>query len=270
MTTAHVDTSDISSINRKAGKEPAAVRPETFRLLEQSLALSKQMDGAFDVTLGAIKSLWGFDTENPSIPPDRAIRRLVRFTGSSQIVLGKGTAFLRSPDTRIDLGGLGEGYLIDRGVRMLRDAGITAGIVEATGDLVAFGRNPKRGMWRIGVKHPRDPEGGLIGVIETDEASVATSGDYERYFVTDGKRYCHILDPKTGYPADNGCISVTVLAPNALVADAFATGVFVMRPEMALALIERTPGLEGIIMTEENGQIRQMVSRGLQSKYKLL
>jgi FAD:protein FMN transferase len=268
VTDAHVDTSDIARINRSAGRQPVEVRPETIRLLRESLEISSSTEGGFDFTLGNLKRLWGFDSESPRVPPADSIRLFVRAAGPRRLVLDGRTAFLPDRNARIDLGGLGEGFLLDAGVKFLTRAGIRSGIIEATGDLVAFGRNPKRPFWRIGVKDPRDPSGGLIGAIELPGASVATSGDYERYFMENGRRYCHLLDPKTGYPAAAGCISVTVVAPNALLADAYATGLFALTPDKALAVIENTPGLDGIVMTEENGRVVQRVSKGLIPHYR--
>jgi thiamine biosynthesis lipoprotein len=266
-TTAHVDTSVISRINAGAGKEPLAVSPEIYGLLRKSQDLSEETEGAFDFTLGALKDLWGFDSEHPAVPDSGAVRKLLAATGSRQLELRNGTAFLVNPKTRLDLGGLGEGLLIDRGVSVLQKAGITAALVETSGELRAFGKKPGRKTWRIGVRHPRDPNGGLIGILTLNGAGVSTSGDYERYFIERGKRYCHILDPKTGFPASR-CISVTIVAPEAMIADAFDTAVFVLGPERGLAFIEKTPGIEGIIMTETDGRIRQLVSRGLKSRYK--
>jgi len=266
-TTAHVDTSVIARLNGRAGKEPLAVSPDIHGLLQESLDLSRQTEGAFDFTLGGLKALWGFDSEHPAVPDSGAVRRLLAASGPGQLRLGRGTAFLANPATRLDLGGLGEGLLIDRGVAILQKAGIKAGIVETSGELRTFGKKPGRKTWRIGVRHPRDPNGGLIGILALGPSGVSTSGDYERYFIEGGKRYCHILDPKTGFPADR-CVSVTIVAQDALTADAFDTAVFVLGPEKGMAFIERMPGIEGIIMTETDGRIRERVSSGLKSRYK--
>jgi thiamine biosynthesis lipoprotein len=267
MTSTHVDTSEISKLNARAGKSALAVKPEIYELLQKSVELSKRTEGAFDFTLGALKTLWGFDAENPRVPDSLAVRGLLASTGSAQLVLRNGTAFLADRKTRVDLGGLGEGLLVDRGARVLRESGIRAALVDASGEIRAFGQKPGRKKWRIGVKHPRDPEGGLIGVIQIAGGGVTTSGDYEHFFIDHGKRYCHILDPKTGAPASR-CVSVTIVAADAMTADAYDTAVFVLGPEEGMALIERTPGMEGIIMTERDGRIRQLVSRGLKSAYK--
>ena len=168
----------------------------------------------------------------------------------------------------IELGGIAKGFIVDEAVSYLASHGIRSGIVEAGGDLRIFGRHPKRDTWRIGVKHPRQTSDALYGIIETREASVATSGDYERYFINKGHRYHHILDPRTGYPASK-CLSVTIVAENALSADAYATGVFVMGPVEGIRFIENTPGIEGIIIYFEQEKLQSRISRGLVSKFQL-
>jgi thiamine biosynthesis lipoprotein len=270
MTSIHVDTSETAEIVRRAGKDSVSVSPETVAVLRRAAQVSESSDGAFDVTIGAIKDLWGFDASNPKVPGPDAIRRLVRHTGYRGIALRNGKAYLNDPDARIDLGGIAKGYIVDRAVQVLRDSKIRAGILQAGGDMFVFGKHPGRPFWRIGVKHPRNTDAGdgMIGVIETDgEQGISTSGDYERYFMIGGKRYHHILDPKTGYPA-RGCVSVTIVAPDAMTSDAYSTTVFVLGPEKGMELIERHPEIEGLIISEENGRLIQRVSTGLKSKYK--
>jgi FAD:protein FMN transferase len=266
-TTAHVDTSDIARINASAGRRPVRVRPETFALIGKAVEASRRTRGGFDAVLGGLKTLWGFGTDRPAVPDEADLGRRLRASGMRQLALGDGTVFLKDSGASMDLGGLGEGYLIDLAVTSLRRDGVRSGIVEATGDLAAFGRHPERRYWRIGVKNPRDPEGRLSGVMRIGEEAVATSGDYERYFIRNGRRYCHILDPRTGFPSTAGCVSVTVVAPTALEADALATGLFTLDPDTAMAVIESLPDVEGIVMTERDGVVRQKVSSGLKDRY---
>lgn len=163
----------------------------------------------------------------------------------------------------VDLGGIAKGLIINRGVDVLREAGIQSGIIEAGGDLRIFGNHPVREKWNIAIRHPRSDEGAFFGVLATDETGIATTGDYERYFYNDGKRYHHILDPQTGYPAE-GCISVTVVAESALLADAYATAVFVLGIDEGMALIDRLPSVDGIIIYEEEDRIQYKISERLQ------
>jgi thiamine biosynthesis lipoprotein len=170
-----------------------------------------------------------------------------------QIGVDENRVSLGRTGMRIDLGAIAKGYIVDRAVRFLKDRGVTAGLVEAGGDLRLFGKPPHRENWRIGILHPRKPNQSLFGVLDVDSGSVTTSGDYERTFTEDGKRYHHLIDPATGYPADE-CISVTIIAETAMLADAWATAVFIMGPERGMALLESQAGVEGMmILKAEDG-----------------
>lgn len=231
-------------------------------LLKKSIEVSEATGGAFDATVGAIKSAWNFEADHPRVPDASQIRSLLPRVNFRKILFTKDSVFLSDSGMRIDMGGIAKGLVIDRGVGVLRETGVRAGLVEAGGDLRIFGRHPYREKWKIGIRHPRSHEGELIGVLETDASSIATSGDYERYFIQDGKRYHHILNPKTGYPAE-GCISVTIVAESALLADAYATAVFVLGPKDGMALIERLDALEGIIVFKKENVLETLVSAGL-------
>jgi thiamine biosynthesis lipoprotein len=169
--------------------------------------------------------------------------------------------FLEKPGMRISLGGIAKGYAVDRAVEVLRESGIQGGIVSAGGDLKAFGKREDGGPWKVGVRNPRDPSKN-ISVIPVSNLAVATSGDYERYRVVGGRRYHHIIDPRTGYPS-RGCMSVTVVTEQALEADALATAVFVLGPERGRALLEKLPDVEGILV---DGDGRIVASSGLSGK----
>lgn len=261
----HVDTSDVLRVVKKSGKSAVRVSPEIFWLLKKSVEVSDKTWGAFDVSVGVVKALWGFDTDHPSVPDSTAVQSLLPKVDYREIALQDSGVFLRQPGMSIDLGGIAKGYIIDQGIRVLQEEGIRSGLVEAGGDLRVFGSHPDRKVWRIGIRHPRGEEGELFGVLETGAVSIATSGDYERFFVRDGKRYHHILDPKTGFPA-TGCISVTIVAECALLADAYATAVFVMGPVKGMALIKDHPSIEGMIIYEVAGQCHHVMSEGLVGK----
>ena len=226
-TSVYVDTSEIMHLVKASGTRAVGVSSETLMLLKKSVEVSERTRGAFDITVGVIKSLWGFDTEHPTVPDSSLVQSLLSKVNYKDIHFQGDGVFLRKRGMRVDLGGIAKGHIIDRGVDVLREAGIQSGIIEAGGDLRIFGKHPIREKWNIAIRHPRSNEGAFFGVLATEEISIATSGDYERYFYKDGKRYHHILDPQTGYPAE-GCISVTVVAESALLADAYATAVFVL------------------------------------------
>jgi len=261
----YVDTSDISRVVKSSGQNSVRVSSEIHGLLQQSVEVSEKTRGAFDVTVGVVKKLWGFETDRPRVPDGILLSSLLSRVDYRKIDLRDADVFLREPGMCIDLGGIAKGYIIDRGVAVLQEEGIRSGIIDAGGDLRAFGSHPEGRMWKFGIQHPRGKRGELIGVIETEGAGIATSGDYERYFIQEGKRYHHILDPKTGFPA-RGCVSVTMVAESALLADAYATAVFVMGPEEGMALIESIPSLEGMIVYEEEGELRHVTSDGFLEK----
>jgi len=267
-TSIHVDTSEVSRLISAAGQQTIGVSSETLHILKKSKEYSDLTQGAFDVTIGVIKSLWGFHEESPRIPDSSVVRSLLSKVNYREIHFRNDQVFLNQAGMQIDLGGVAKGLIIDRGIEILKEAGIHSGIIEAGGDLRLFGNHPHRTKWRIGIRHPRSDEGELFGVINTDEISIATSGDYERYFMKEGKRYHHILDPTTGFPAEP-CVSVTIVAENALMADAFATAVFVLGPDAGMALIERLPSIEGIILYEEGEQLQYRMSESFQQMIEL-
>lgn len=268
-TSIHIDTSEVSRIVENGSRGVVPVSQETRWLFKKSMEISEKTGGAFDVTTGLVKALWGFDSDDPHVPNGRDMEKALRNVDYRFIQFEDGGVLLRRSGMRIDLGGIAKGYIVDRAVEVLQEAGIQAGLVDAGGDMQVFGDHPKRHTWRIGIRHPRAEAGELLGVIETEEAAVASSGDYERCFFQDGRRYHHILDPRTGFPAE-GCVSVTIVAENALLADGYATAVFVLGPEKGMALIERLPEIEGLIVYESEGKLQTVFSEGLRGKVQMM
>jgi thiamine biosynthesis lipoprotein len=267
-TSVHIDTSEVARIVQKAGQEAGEVSEETIQLLKQSVEISRQTEGLFDVTIGPVKDLWGFSGTSFRVPDSVEIRSVLSRVNYRDILFENGTVMLRFSGMEIDLGGIAKGYIIDRAVASLEEAGIRSGIVEAGGDLRIWGSHPYRELWKIGIKHPRGNGNDLIGVIQTKAISIATSGDYERYFMQDGKRYHHLLDPRTGYPA-TGCVSVTIVSEDAVFADAYATAVFIMGPEQGMKFIEQTGEIEGVIIFEQAGGLQYKISKGIQNQVQM-
>lgn len=266
-TSIHIDSSEVAHIVRNAGRSEVKVSEETVWLLKESSKISEQTNGIFDITIGLIKELWGFDRVPYQIPDAGEIQKLLAHVHYQDVIIKNNTVMLRSFPMCIDLGGIAKGYIIDRAVRFLEEKGMQSGIVDAGGDLRIWGSHPYREKWKIGIKHPRKPNE-LIGVLRTDAISVATSGDYERFFIKDGMRYHHLLDPRTGYPA-SGCISVTIVTESAVLADAYATAVFVLGPDEGIRFIEDKPEIEGLILYEQNGEIQSKISRGIQDQVEM-
>jgi len=217
-------------------------------VMKTAMAVAVATSGAFDPTLGQLVDLWGFSNGNPRLPEKDEIRSALGWAGYRRIP--DSGCCLEGPKAWLDLGGVAKGYAVDEAVRLLREGGIGSGIVNAGGDLRSFGLKPGKHKWKIGIQHPDDPQD-LAGVLNVEEASVATSGDYQRYFDMDGVRYHHILDSSTGYPARSGIRSATVLAPDCALADALATAAFVMGPEKGLGMLEEREDVEGILISDD-------------------
>jgi FAD:protein FMN transferase len=256
--------SDILRLNAAAGDHPVPVSPEVVEVLTVARQVSEWTDGAFDVTFGALADLWKFDHDQDNTIPDPAIVRerlpLVDYR-ALDVDPRAGTAFLRRKGMRAHLGGIGKGYAVDRAVAMLRSRGLRDFMIQAGGDLYVAGLKDGR-PWRLGIRDPRGPAGTSFALLDLSDGTFSTSGDYERFFMKEGRRFHHILDLKRGEPA-RGCRSVTLVTVRAVLADALAKGVFVLGPEAGMALIEKLPGVEGVIVGATN-EVR--VSSGLKDK----
>ena len=242
------DSSQTSAINANAGVAPVGVSQELFNLIRRSLRVSELTEGAFDITFAGVGKLWDFDSDPPALPDPEAVRQAIARIDYRDVVLDpeNHTVFLKRTGMRIGFGAIGKGYAANRAVFVLKGMGIESGVVNAGGDLVAFGAQESGEPWQIGIAHPRDRDHVFLR-LKLSEQAVVTSGDYERFMIVDGKRYCHILDPKTGFPADS-LQSVTIICPDAELADALATSVFVMGPEKGMALIERLKNVECVLV----------------------
>jgi len=244
----------------REGKGAALVGDQAI-ILETALAVAAASSGAFDPTLGELADLWGIGMGNPRVPEEEEIRDALERSGYRRIPEGG----CCPPGLKVwfDLGGVAKGYAVDEAVKVLKSAGIGAGIVDAGGDLRSFGSKPGDVPWKIGVQDPEQPQD-LAGILHVGEISIATSGDYQRYFEVGGIRYHHILDSATGRPARSGVKSVTVLATDCALADALATAAFVMGPEEGLDLIESWEKVEGILIS---GDGEYHVTSGIGEEY---
>jgi len=261
------DSSLITKINREAAYTEVEIDTVLRQLIQTSADISIISGGAFDITIQSVERLWNFTPEHYCIPGDSLLAEHLRWVNSRNVVLRDNRVALTSPFVKIDLGGIAKGYAVDAAIDVLRRNGVTDALVNAGGNLRAVCSDLTRGKRRVWIKHPRTP-GELFGYFPMDAGCVSTSGDYERYFIADAVRYHHILDPKTGYPASK-CISATVQAESAMMADALSTAVFVLGPTEGMQLIEKLPLAEGVILFEEQGEIRWIVSSGLRKKFSL-
>lgn len=245
-------------------KKGMRITNEEGLILKKSQYVSEITGGAFDITVGLLENIWGFRTDKPHLPEKEEIIDALSKIGYKDISLTDSTVSFKKEGMVIDFGGISKGYAVDRAVEILKKEGIKAGIVDAGGDLKVFGKKPNGGKWLIGIRDP-ERKGAIIKRVSIDEGAVATSGNYERYFIKNGKRYHHILDPKTGYPA-NRCVSVTVVTKDAILADALATGLFVLGPDAGMALIEKLTDVEGVVMYMDGGHLKIINSSGLELK----
>jgi thiamine biosynthesis lipoprotein len=254
--------SELSHVNAAAGRQPVQVSPETLQLVIHALEMARLTSGGFNIMLGPAIEAWSV-TERQHIPDHEELHRLKPLVDWSAIRIDKeaATIYLPQKGMRMDVGGIGKGYAADRAVEEMKRAGAKGGVVALSGDIKAFGVLPERTGFPVGIRHPRE-EGALIGIIDLQDEAISTAGDYERFFEREGIRYHHILDPHTLQPA-RGCQSVTVVAKEGTVADGLDTGIFVLGPEQGMALIERLPGVEAIIIDQE-GKIT--VSSGLRGR----
>lgn len=259
--------SDASRINAAAGKAPVAVSGETLEVLTIAHDISAQTGGKFDITFGALADVWKFDHDQDNRVPDRsAIAQRLPLVNYEDVAIDRaaGTAFIRTPGMRIHLGGIGKGYAVDRGVALLKQRGFADFMIQFGGDLYVAGTNGGA-PWKLGIADPRgahDP----FALVEIRDGTFSTSGDYERAFMKDGVRYHHILDPDRGEPA-RGCRSVTLVTNRAVIADALAKGIFILGPADGMALIEKLPDVEGVIVSATN---QVLVSTGLKGRLTLL
>ncbi len=254
------EPSEVMAINNAAGKKPVRVGKELLFLLQESKRLAKLTSGAFDITYAAVGKLWNFTNRSATPPSAKAVTATRKLVDYRQLVIDskQQTAFLAKRGMRIGLGGIAKGYAVDRAVEVIKRAGFKNFAVNAGGDLTVRGRKAGK-LWWVAIRHPRDKTRN-IAILPISNGSVVTSGDSERYFEYQGKRYGHILDPRTGYPAAR-CQSVTIMAKQAYMGDGVATGVFVLGSDAGMRLIESLPDIEGLIVAADG---RARISSGLQ------
>lgn len=248
------DDSEVSRINAAAGRSAVPVGKETFGVIAKSLWISKLSQGTFDITFASMGKLWRFDQDLVAqLPEPKALEEARKRIDYQKVQLNSqaNTIKLATADTRISLGGIAKGYAIDRAAKLLDEAGLTSFYAQAGGDLFVRGRKPDGSPWRVGVRDPRGPEGSFFAMIAVEDHAFSTAGDYERSFVLGGKRYHHIIDPRTGYPA-TASRSVTIWAKDALTADAIDDAVFILGPERGMRLVESLSDCGAVIVDADN------------------
>lgn len=245
--------SQTNQINDAAGIFPVKIDPEIFQLIQRSIRISNLTQGAFDITYGSIdKSLWNFDKTMTSLPSKEIAQKMIRLIDYKKVILNEkdSTVFLQEKGMRIGFGGIGKGYAAEMAKRLMMQEGVENGIVNAAGDLTTWGNQPNGKPWTIGIADPNN-QNLPFSYLNISNMAVATSGNYEKFVVIDGKKYSHTINPKTGFPI-SGIKSVTIIAPNAEIADALATPVTVMGVKVGIDLINQIKGIACVVIDDNN------------------
>ncbi|MEY4963586.1 MAG: hypothetical protein RLZZ323_905 [Bacteroidota bacterium] len=258
-----IPTTQISLVNKNAGIQAVKVDSEVFDLVERAIKISEITDGAFDISYASMDKIWKFDGSMTTMPSEEAIKKSVSKIGYKNIVLDKTnqTVFLKKEGMKLGFGGIGQGYIADKVKDLLFANGCKSGIVNVSGDINAWGRQSNHEPWTVGIINPMN-KNKVFATFPLENSAVETSGSYEKYVVFNGIRYSHIIDPRTGYPAQ-GVVSVSVFAKQTEIADALATGIFVLGVEVGLDLVNQLKGIECIIV-DDKGKIHS--SKGIDIK----
>jgi FAD:protein FMN transferase len=259
MASSSIETSDVSKINSAAGQEYVKVHPEIIKMIKTAVTYSKLSNGAFDITVGPLVKLWGIDTADEKLPSDSEIKAVLPLIGYKNISIKEAdnSIMLMKKGMSLDMGGIAKGYVADETVKILKDYGIKNAIINLGGSSVyTLGQKPDGSLWSVAVRHPRKDKNNYAFIIRMPEQALSTSGDYERYFIKDGKRYHHILNPFDGYPADTGVMSDTIVISNDIsgsnmLADILTKITFVSGIDKGFKIIDSIPGVECIAITTD-------------------
>lgn len=244
-----MENSDVSRLNAAAGKEPVKIEKDTQILLESGKTLGEMTNGAFDIAISPVVKAWGFTEAEHHVPSQAELEQLLKLTDPSDVVIDQDTAYLKNEGMAIDLGGIAKGYASDKVASLLSEKGVGSAIFSLGGNVYGIGTKPDGAKWEVALANPLDPND-YCGLISIEDQAVVTSGGYQRFFEEDGKKYHHIIDPETGYPAENGLLQVTIISESGMEADAFSTALYVMGLEQALEFWQEHGGFEAIFVTD--------------------
>jgi thiamine biosynthesis lipoprotein len=242
---------EVSQVNANAGVKPVKVSAELLDLTERAIYFSKISDGAFDISFASADKIWKFDGSMTELPSAEKVAASVRLIGYQNIVINKAksTIYLKKKGMKIGFGSIGKGYAADKTKELLMKKGVPAGIINASGDMNTWGKQPDGEPWSVGITNPLN-KNKVFAIVPLHQTAVVTSGSYEKFALIDGKRYTHIINPKTGYPV-SGLSSVTVFGPSAEMCNGFSTAIMVLGKDLGLALIARFPHLQCIVVSDE-------------------
>lgn len=244
--------SQISTINKQAGIAPVQVSEDVITVLDTAVLFAKKTNGAFDPTIGPLVKLWNIGTEFAHLPSDKEIQNALSFVDYHKIIIDHiaSTVYLEQSGMSLDLGGIVKGYAADEIVRILKQQKVTRALIDLGGNIYAYGCKKDDAPWRVGIRNPFDTQSEPPLGVQVDDQTVVTSGVYERFFIQDGVRYHHIINPKTGYPMQNGLVSVTIISDSSMYADALSTSVFILGISEGLAFLKDFSETEGILIDD--------------------
>jgi len=265
---ANRDGTEIDAINKGAGGKPVVVSPDTFDVIAKALEYAKRTDGVFDPSVGPLVKLWNIGNEGAAVPSKDAIAKALVLIDWTKVQMDpvKSTVRLAAPGMRLDLGAIAKGYAADEVSRILKEHKVKAAVVDLGGNVLVYGRKKDGTPWRVGVQNPASDRGEYVGLVSGYDMTVVTSGVYERFFIQDGKRYHHILDTTTGYPVENGLVSVTIIADKSIDADGLSTSVFALGLQKGMEFVKKTEGVEAVFIDSKD---RVYLSPGANKVFKL-
>ncbi|NFK79592.1 FAD:protein FMN transferase [Clostridium botulinum] len=264
----NIPTSEVNKINKNAGIAPVKVSKNTFDVIKASLIYSEKSKGSFDITVEPLVSLWGIGTDKARIPSKDEISNALKLINYKDVIINEkeSTVMLKRKGQAIDLGAIAKGYTADELKKVLLNYNVSSAFLSLGGNVYVLGNKPDKTPWKIGVQNPLEPRGDYLGIVSVSDKSVVTSGNYERFFERNGKRYHHIFDTKTGYPAEKGLISVSIISDKSIDGDALSTSVYTLGLDEGKKLIESLKGVEAIFVTNDK---KVYVTSGLKDVFKL-
>lgn len=262
------DESEISMINKNAGFGPQKVSEDTYYVINKAKRYCSLSDGAFDVTIKPIVNLWKIDSGKPELPDKNEIKEKLKLVNYKDIILDKKnvTISLKYKNQAVDVGGIAKGYAADEVKKIFIKYGIKSAIINLGGNIVVLGKKEGVKLWKVGIQDPLKSRGEFAGIISAADKSIVTSGNYERYFEAGGKKYHHIIDPKTGYPSESEIISVSVISDLSIDGDGLSTGLYVMGINKAYSQIEALEGVDAVFITSDK---KIYVTSGIKDNFKL-
>lgn len=256
MLSAYDEGSEVYEINKNAGIAPVKVSPETMYLVTKALEYAEISNGAFDPTVLPLMSLWGFGGDNYRVPSNEEIAETLKVVNYRLVKVDQaaGTVFLEKAGMALDLGAIAKGYAVDRMAEALRASKVSSFLINAGGNVLVGGPKPGNKPWRVAIKDPANTDD-YIAIYEGTEMSIVNSGDYERFFVENGIRYHHIMDPRTGYPA-RVCHGTAIISKSSTVGDALSTTTFILGPEGSQEVLKKFPEVGVLFMTTDGALVK--------------